>query len=182
VASHHCCNWGVGRACWPGDRGRRTCGRAFRKHSCIHTAVVCRWIGACSPALHWSVYRHLAAFMLFVLFLQSIYYISVSGVLYDIIRGVPPFGYDQRTRRAIFIANQSGTQYGIEGLIIGALNSAAAFCVILMARFFPKIRNAETRNYATIAAAGTFLFLFYQVYSLYNYKNSWYSLWMLIRG
>lgn len=114
--------------------------------------------------------------------MQGIYYIAVSGVLYDIIRGVPPFGYDSRTRRVIFIAQQSGTQYGVEGLIVGGLNLAAAIAAILMVRVMPYIKNGEVRNYAVAGAGVLFLFFYYQVYGLYSYKNPWYTLSGLLFG
>jgi len=113
---------------------------------------------------------------------QFIYYVAVSGVLYDIIRGVPPFGYDQRTRRVIFVAQQSGTQYGVEGLMVGGLNMFAAIAAILMVRVLPYLKSTEARNYIVAGAGLLFLFLYYHVYNLYNYKNPWYSLTGLIWG
>ena len=53
---------------------------------------------------------------------QGIYFIAVSGVLYDIIRGVPFIGADGKGN-PVFINTSSGTQYGIEGIIIGCLSA-----------------------------------------------------------
>ena len=54
--------------------------------------------------------------------LQGVYYIAVSGVLYDIIRGVPFVGADSRGN-PIFINPNSGTQFGAEGMIVGTLST-----------------------------------------------------------
>lgn len=114
--------------------------------------------------------------------LQGVYFIAVSGILYDIIRGVPPFGFDSRTRRVMFVAQQAGTQYVAEGLIVGGLNIAAALAALMLIRVLPKVRNTETRNAGAIVAGLAFLFFYYQIYALYCYKNPWYSLSNLVTG
>lgn len=113
--------------------------------------------------------------------LQAVYYISVSGVLYDIIRGVPPFGYDPRTKRMVVVAQQSGTQYGVEGLIIGGFNMAAGLGVIILTRVLPRMKDSSARNGVAAGAAALFLIFYFQVYSWYHYKNPWYSIGALIR-
>ncbi len=53
--------------------------------------------------------------------MQGVYFIAVAGVLYDIIRGVPFIGADAKGN-PVFINTSSGTQFGVEGVIIGALS------------------------------------------------------------
>ncbi len=66
-----------------------------------------------------------------LLHVQGIYFIAVSGVLYDIIRGVPFIGADNKGN-PMFINPSSGTQFGVEGLIVGGLSallSSASRCL-----------------------------------------------------
>lgn len=112
---------------------------------------------------------------------QGIYYIAVSGVLYDIIRGVPPFGFDPVKKRMIFFAQSSGTQYVVEGLIIGGANVLAALSAVLLVRVVPKLANEQWRVGATVLCSmgvvGGFWFNLMQ----YTYKNPWYSMANLFR-
>lgn len=105
----------------------------------------------------------------------AVYFIAVSGTLYDIIRGVPPFGYDPKTKRLILFAQSSGTQYAAEGWIIGALNVGCGFAVVFMSLFAPRLKDASNRASSIVAMGCVFILFFYSVWSNYRYKNPWYN-------
>jgi hypothetical protein len=67
------------------------------------------------------------------------YFFSVSGSIYCIIRNTPPYGVDPRTRRTTIFSSDGRGQYVYEGLFIGALNIAAAVALILMTVGLPKV-------------------------------------------
>jgi OST3 / OST6 family, transporter family len=62
-----------------------------------------------------------------------VYFISVSGFLYDIIRGVPMMGASGG--RPELIAKQNGTQYVAEGMFIGILNVLAGSSIVALVVF-----------------------------------------------
>jgi hypothetical protein len=83
-----------------------------------------------------------------------VYFISVSGFLYDIIRGAPMMGVSGG--RPELIAKQNGTQYIAEGMFIGILNIVAASSVIglvLLAHQWTAILQAA--DAAAAAASGS---------------------------
>jgi hypothetical protein len=104
----------------------------------------------------------------------GVYLIAVSGVLFDIIRGVPMFGYDPATRRPIVWANQSNMQYGAEGAIIGFLNFVCATSVILAVKWLPRWKDSGNKDMAILAAVGIFFFFYGLVVNRYKFKSPWY--------
>lgn len=105
----------------------------------------------------------------------AMYYISVSGVLYDIIRGVPFVGYDARTRRAVVVAPSSGMQYGLEGCIAGALNLAGGAAVIVLAKFLPRFKQQSEKVTVCAVSGAVFFIAFNLIRRMYIYKNQWYD-------
>ena len=67
------------------------------------------------------------------------YFFSVSGSIYCIIRNSPSYGIDPKTRRPTIFSSEGRGQYVYEGLFIGALNIAAAVALILMTVGLPKV-------------------------------------------
>lgn len=107
----------------------------------------------------------------------GVYYISISGVLYDIIRGVPSVGVSSRGTPQI-IHPQSGQQYGMEGLIIGFLNVSAGLALVFLARFVPRL-SSNSQLVAGLIGAMVFLATFSMVLNIYRFKNPWYQIFNL---
>jgi len=103
----------------------------------------------------------------------GIYFISVSGVLYDVIRGVPWAGVDGQGQ-PIFIAG-SGSQFIGEGLFIGALNLGCAACMLLL-KSTMAASGAKTSESSLVCLLYGFGFavLYRIILSLYRSKNRWY--------
>lgn len=102
----------------------------------------------------------------------GIYFIAISGVLYDIIRGAPAFGVSSKGTPQVFHP-QSGQQYGVEGLIIGFLNVAAGFSAVALAYLVPKF-NPENRIFASAVTIALFGFFYIAIVRLYQFKAPWY--------
>jgi hypothetical protein len=77
----------------------------------------------------------------------GVLYLSLSGMPHVVATGSPPLALNPRTRRAEFIAPSGHAQYGLEGLVAGALHVLAAGCVVLAVEFLPA--GAEERRSPT---------------------------------
>lgn len=76
----------------------------------------------------------------------------------------------------MFFHPQSGSQFVVEGFIIGFLNVAAAAGLILLAGFAPKFKNPRWKDYSLIAGIVIFAVCFLQTRGLYKMKNRWYGM------
>ena len=71
----------------------------------------------------------------------AVYWFSVSGSMFTIIRNVPMFTLDPKTGKKSFFTSQFGVQLGAEGLYIGGLYLAAALSAVLVTHYAPRINN-----------------------------------------
>lgn len=109
---------------------------------------------------------------------QGIYFLSISGFVFDIIRNPPPFVCQQG--RCMFIHPQSGTQFVAEGFIIGGLTLAcAAAAVRLVHTYAAGHKAAERQVTTTLLALVAFAVLYSQVLAIYRGKNPWYPFRLL---
>lgn len=102
-------------------------------------------------ALYVGVKLYYAPFMrwlpLYVLGGLFIFWFSVSGGMFNIIRGVPLVGYDPRTRNARLFMDGSG-QLGAEGFIMGTHYLAFGVLVALFTRVLPTVKDNASRRAA----------------------------------
>lgn len=77
-----------------------------------------------------------------------------------------------------FFYSQSGTQFVVEGFVIGFLNLACAIGVIFFSHFALKMKNPQSRFYGIVGGILAFLFCFMQIRGLYRMKNRWYGVAM----
>ena len=82
---------------------------------------------------------------------------------------------DGRTGQIMFFYPQSGSQFVVEGFIIGFLNLGCAAALIFLGGFAPNIKSNNIRNYGLLASIFIFSFCFIQIRSLYIMKNRWYG-------
>ena len=75
----------------------------------------------------------------------------------------------------MFFYPQSGSQFVVEGFVIGFLNlgCAASLAVILM--FAPYWKEEQNRTAGIVGGIVVFVFCFRMVRSLYVMKNQWYG-------
>lgn len=105
---------------------------------------------------------------------QGIYFLSISGFVFDIIRNPPPF-VCQQGRGCMFIHPQSGTQFVVEGFIIGGLNLACAAAAVRLVRTYAAGRKAAEQHVATtVVSLVAFALLYSQILAIYRGKNPWY--------
>ena len=105
----------------------------------------------------------------------GVYTCAISGLIFDIIRS-PQFYYaDPRSGQYMFFYPQSGSQFVIEGFIIGGLNLCCAAALIFLTIKAPVIKSEQARLIAIVAGMAVFLLCFNQVKGLYRMKNRWYG-------
>ncbi|CAI5741673.1 unnamed protein product [Hyaloperonospora brassicae] len=105
------------------------------------------------------------------------YGLSVSGMVYCIIRNPPPYATDRKGNIQYF-HSQGRQQYVYEGLIVGSYDVVAAVCVILLSQWALYVRNPIVRHLAIVGCVLGFLFTYRQMTGVYKMKNPWYSGWM----
>uniref|UniRef100_M4C2F1 Uncharacterized protein n=1 Tax=Hyaloperonospora arabidopsidis (strain Emoy2) TaxID=559515 RepID=M4C2F1_HYAAE len=105
------------------------------------------------------------------------YGLSVSGMVYCIIRNPPPYAAD-RQGNVQYFHPQGRQQFVYEGLIVGSYDVAAAVCVILLSQWALYVRNPVVRYLAIVGCSLGFVFLYRQMTDAYKMKNRWYTGWM----
>lgn len=82
---------------------------------------------------------------------------------------------DPRTGQINFFYPQSGSQFVVEGFVIGFLNlgCAASLAVVLM--FAPYFKSEQNRTMGLVGGIVGFLVCFRLIRSLYIMKNQWYG-------
>ncbi|KAH7489002.1 hypothetical protein KRP22_012201 [Phytophthora ramorum] len=105
------------------------------------------------------------------------YGLSVSGMVYCIIRNPPPYSADRKGNIQYFHP-QGRQQFVYEGLIVGGYDVAAAICMILLSQWALYVRNPTVRYVAIVGCALGFVFMYRQMTDAYKFKNRWYTGWM----
>eukprot|EP00741_Cyanophora_paradoxa_P002483 tig00000076_g2407.t1 len=91
-----------------------------------------------------------------------VYWLSISGIMFDIIH-TPPFYYiHPYTGKYVFISPGARQQFILEGLIAGLLSMVAAMGLIMLIDVVPRIRKVVAQYFVAMIAfgfVGCFLFL-----------------------
>lgn len=112
---------------------------------------------------------------LWMIVCACIYTCAISGVIFDIIRSPPMYYANPQTGQIMFFYPQSGSQFVVEGFIIGFLNLACSGAVIYLGVVAPKMKTTEGRSTAVTVCIIVFLICFFQIRNLYRMKNRWYG-------
>lgn len=75
----------------------------------------------------------------------------------------------------MFFYPQSGSQFVVEGFIIGFLNLGCAAALIFLTIKAPILKNEQYRLMAVTGGVMMFILCFSQVKGLYVMKNRWYG-------
>ncbi|CEG46334.1 magnesium transporter protein 1-like [Plasmopara halstedii] len=105
------------------------------------------------------------------------YGLSVSGMVYCIIRKPPPFASD-RAGNIQYFHPQGRQQFIYEGLIVGGYDIAAAIFIILLSQWTLYLRNPIVRYLSIVGCTLGFVLMYRQMTSAYKFKNRWYTGWM----
>lgn len=106
-----------------------------------------------------------------------VYWFSVSGGMYNIIRGVPLVGYDGRKRQSLLFMPGQG-QLGAEGFIMGSLYTTVGLAVAALLMVAPRIQDPKTQRVAAYGIILVAFMAFRMVGSNHHWKTgmstSWY--------
>jgi hypothetical protein len=105
------------------------------------------------------------------------YGLSVSGMVYCIIRNPPPYTADRKGNIQYFHP-QGRQQFVYEGLIVGGYDVAAAIFMILLSQWALYVKTPAVRYMAIVGCALGFVFMYRQMTDAYKFKNRWYTGWM----
>lgn len=132
----------------------------------------------CLPVIAQFLLDHLDYFLsyrekkwLFTLGALVIYFVSVSGVMYDIIRNPPPFYC--REGGCMFVNPSSGQQFSLEGFLAGIFNIVAAFVLWLLVKRYLSFNPENSTKYTFICLA-VFTICFSFTIRFYVIKAGWY--------
>lgn len=103
-----------------------------------------------------------------------VYTCAISGLIFDIIRLPPMYYADPQTGQIMFFYDDSGSQFVIEGFIVGFLNLVCAGSLIFLTALAPQIRSPQVRSTAITVACVCFIGCFLWIRSLYCMKSKWY--------
>lgn len=105
----------------------------------------------------------------------GVYTCAISGLIFDIIR-LPQLYYpNPQTGQIMWFYPQSGSQFVIEGFIIGFLNLGCAASLIFLTVKAPIFKSEQGRMTAVGVSVLLFALFFNQVKSFYVMKNRWYG-------
>eukprot|EP00898_Chlorokybus_atmophyticus_P000722 jgi/Chlat1/1650/Chrsp127S00088 len=110
---------------------------------------------------------------LWVLGALAVYYFSVSGGMYGIIRGVPLVGVDQQTGQPTFFSSPGQGQLGAEGFIIGFLHLSVGLLVAFLTHVAPSIENPRKQRSVTYILLAAAALLFLKDVNLYTWKTGY---------
>ncbi|CAH0477947.1 unnamed protein product [Peronospora belbahrii] len=105
------------------------------------------------------------------------YGLSVSGMVFCIIRN-PPLFYVDRKGNALYFHPQGREQFVYEGLIIGAFDVGAALFLILLSQWAVYVRHPAVRYLAIVGCVLGFVVMYRLMTNAYKMKNPWYTGWM----
>jgi len=110
---------------------------------------------------------------IWILLAVGVYFIAISGVLYDIIRGVPFAGVNRRGGIEVF-STQSGVQYGLEGIVIGFINTIIGTSALVLVLWAPRL-SGQTQMMVVTVCCAVFAMFFMMLSSFYRMKSPWYT-------
>jgi len=97
-----------------------------------------------------------------------------SGIHYCVIREVPPFGYDPRSKTTLLFHPNPSSQFAIEGLIMAGLELLGAMMLVVLVEVYPHMDQPEEDKkfigYLLASATGV---VFLVVRYLFFSKQRW---------
>ena len=105
-----------------------------------------------------------------------IFWFSVSGGMYNIIRGVPFVGYDPRSKSAVVFTSGSG-QMGAEGFIMGTFYVVFALLFASFSKLLPTVKEESERRLRGWVMLGAAAVIFRIVLGNHAWKTRMQSFW-----
>ena len=106
----------------------------------------------------------------------TVYVFSVSGGMYNIIRGMPMYIPDrEKPGRFIYFYNQSGAQFGAEGFTLGTLYTIVGLLLAFATYVVPRVSNAWIQRGLMLAVCGLSYAAVKQVVTLDHNKQGYWA-------
>lgn len=102
-----------------------------------------------------------------------VWWFSMSGGMYNIIRKVPVYQVDPRTGSKVFFTKSFGVQLGAEGMYIAASYLVAGFAVVVLTHVAPLISYKALQRIAAYLCAFFFAASSVTAHSLYQAKTGY---------
>jgi oligosaccharyltransferase complex subunit gamma len=112
---------------------------------------------------------------LWALISAAIYTCAISGLIFDIIRTPQWYYANPQTGQIMFFYPQSGSQFVVEGFIIGGFNLMCSISLIFVTMVVPRFKSEQVKTFSLATGLLIFAFCFSQVRGLYRMKNRWYG-------
>jgi len=105
----------------------------------------------------------------------GVYTCAISGLIFDIIRSPQMYYANPQSGQIMFFYPQSGSQFVVEGFIIGFLNLTCAGALIFMTVKATSFKTEQQRTIGLVGGLVVFGLCFMQIRRLYIMKNRWYG-------
>ena len=100
-----------------------------------------------------------------------VYWLSVSGIMFDIIRGVPFNGFNPQKKTIQWFTKQNSYQFVAEGLIMGASYTISGLSLCLITIVAPKFKDPAVRRIFTYTGLLGFYWAFKYTSAVYTWKT-----------
>lgn len=111
--------------------------------------------------------------LIWFVFSMVIYFLSTSGIVYDILKLPALYGIDEQGNK-IIINQRQRSQFMIEGFIMSGILVIAGLCLIGVNTIRTVDGQFKIRIYASLLIICMF-FCLMNVKNVYRFKNSWYN-------
>jgi len=108
--------------------------------------------------------------MLYFMLCMIIYYVVMSGVVYNLIRDPPLYDINHQTGAKIFIMPNARAQYVFEGFIVAAILSVTGITFLGFGGAVPKTTDSFRQRVAFVLVIVAFLFCVRVLDSIYAMK------------
>eukprot|EP00963_Diacronema_lutheri_P008308 scaffold741_cov336-Pavlova_lutheri.AAC.19 len=100
-----------------------------------------------------------------------VFWLSVSGIMFDIIRGVPFNGYNQQKNTVQWFTKQNSYQFVAEGLIMGASYTVTGLSLCLITVVAPRFKDPAVRRIFTYIGLLGFYWAYKYTSAVYTWKT-----------
>lgn len=102
----------------------------------------------------------------------AVFWFSVSGGMYNIIRGMPMFIRDKNGRLQFFLTGRSG-QLGAEGFIVGTGYIIFSACIAMLTFAAPRVRNKVARQWVSLVLVAGAGYMAMRIYLVFQAKTGY---------
>lgn len=114
--------------------------------------------------------------LLYILGALAIWWFSVSGGMFNIIRGMPLIGIDPRTRRAMLFTSGNG-QLGAEGFIMGSLYTSFGLAVAAFTVMLPRLKEKSAQRVMGYGLLLVLAYVYRSVAATHGWKTGMQPRW-----